>query len=76
MKHEINKLTINIYDTSESGIVSALQDILNQVERGCYRGENGYSDDALNKGSYEYSTKSKFVEEEVLEETDYLGNLI
>ncbi|MCW5156441.1 hypothetical protein [Burkholderia cenocepacia] len=85
MKHDINKLTINIFDTCEGGLVVALQEILDQVQRGCYQGGNGYfvedkdedgETEYMARGFYEYSTKSKIVTQEELEEAEYMGNLI
>lgn len=85
-KHiEINKLTINIVDTCEPGLIVALREILEQLERGCYRGGDSYfldeseqdeQSEYLARGSYEYTTKSKFVTREELEEAACIENLI
>ena len=69
MKQPIYKLELKISDTSESGIAGVLERILNEVNRGCYRGFDSYVDedeDRVDCGSYEYLMKEEFVETENL----------
>ncbi|MGU4699067.1 hypothetical protein K6L09_20590 [Burkholderia cepacia] len=84
-KYEINKLTINIVDTCEPGLIVALREILEQLERGCYRGGDSYfldeseqdeDSEYLARGSYEYTTKSKLVTREELEKASSIEDLI
>ncbi|HCB1595178.1 TPA: hypothetical protein MYP09_001392 [Citrobacter farmeri] len=72
MNQPIFKLEVKIADTSEAMIVATLEQILNEINRGCYRGENRYyngkEDDLIDCGSYEYRINEKYVEQEEMYE--------
>ncbi|WP_175849276.1 hypothetical protein [Burkholderia cepacia] len=85
MKSDLFKLNINIVDTCEASMISALKEIIEQMEHGCNRGENSYFSedkddegnvDCVSRGSYSYKTDYKVVSYEELENADYVENLI